>query len=188
MRFLGILGFGLELPRFVRHVCGAVALSNNVANFCNGDIGERDRVGTHVRNKTDLVFAGQGNTFVELLCNPHGALSVEPQLAGGFLLQGGCRKRRSRVTAALTLVNAKDIEFAVGGVEDGFLNFACSIFVLKAELFNFLTPVANQPRRERLLALADISLDRPVFTCLESFDFEFTLDNHAQGRTLHASS
>ena len=188
MRFLSVLRFGLECPRLVRHVFGTVALGDDVANFGNGDGGERDRVGTHVRNKTDLVLAGKGNAFVKLLRNPHGALRVEPQLARGFLLQGGCRKRCCRVTAALTLVNAQDIEFTACCVEDGFLNFACSSLILKAELLNLLALVANQARSERLLILADIRLDGPVFACLEGFDFELPLDDHAQRRTLYAPS
>ena len=62
---------------------------------------------------------------------------------------------------------------------NGLLDFACGCFILEAELFDFFSVVADEARNKRLLFLADIRLDCPVLTRLESFNFEFALDNHA---------
>ena len=87
MRFLGILGFGLEVARLVRNVFRAVALGDNLTNLSYRNIRQGHRVSSHIGDQTDVAFARELDTFIELLRNAHRPLRVEAELARRFLLQ-----------------------------------------------------------------------------------------------------
>ncbi len=87
MRFLCVLRFVLEYAGLVRNVLLTIALRDDIANLGDGNVGQRYRVGSHVGNQADLVFAGQLDTFVKLLRNAHRPLRVEAELSRGLLLQ-----------------------------------------------------------------------------------------------------
>ena len=134
---LRVLRFGLELARLVGNVLFAVALCDDVAYLANRDFCERHRVGAHVGYQADIALSGEFDALVKPLRSAHGSLSVEAELARGFLLQRGAF-------------------------------------------------VGNQPGCERLPVLAQVGLDGPVLACPERLDLEFALDDHSQGRALHA--
>ena len=177
MGLLRVLGLGFELTRRLGDVLVAVAVGDDLADFVNGDRGERHRVGAHVGDQADIALARELDTFVEFLRNAHGPLRVETELARCFLLQSRCREGRGRVAAALTLRDADCGQLAVRSGEDGFLHVARLRFVLEAELLDLVTAVTDQPGYEWLLVFADIGLDGPVLARLECLDFQLTLDD-----------
>ena len=81
MRLLGVLGLGFEDPDLPGHVLGAVALFDDVTDFADRDVCQRDRIGTHISNESDITFARQLDAFIEALRDPHRPLRVEAKLA-----------------------------------------------------------------------------------------------------------
>ena len=99
---------GLVDVRLGGQVIGAVTFADGGADFRQRVVGDADRVGTHIGDEADGVFAGQLDTFIEPLGQAHGALHGETELTGGFLLQGGGDERRHRVAALLAGVDVLD--------------------------------------------------------------------------------
>ena len=90
VRFLRVFNFGFEDARRVRHVVRAVILRDQRAGVGNRVDRDGDPVGTHI---------GDVALLIEFLCDLHGALGAETQLARGFHLQGRGRKRCVRCAA-----------------------------------------------------------------------------------------
>ena len=101
-------------------------------------------------------------------------------------MQRRCREGCGRITAALPFSNADRSQFAVGRIEDRFLDGARRGFVFETELFDLLATIQNQARGERLFFFADVCLDSPVLAGLKRLNLQFTFDDHAQSGTLHA--
>ena len=179
MRFLSVLRLSLKLANFIRDILGPIAFFDYVANLRNGNIGQSDRISTHISDKADIANIRQFDAFVQLLRNAHGPLCVETELARRFLLQcRGC-KRSGRITSPLLLINFDRCQLPVGCSKNGRFDLTRGNLVFKAELFDLFSLITHQSGEKRLLILTDISFDRPVFTRLERLDFEFTLYDHA---------
>ena len=85
MRFLGIGRFTFVAPRL--HVLGAVLFLHFLRDVLQRCFAQVDGVGTHVGNVP---------RFIEVLRDRHGAVHGKAELAAGFLLKGGRRKRIGR--------------------------------------------------------------------------------------------
>ena len=109
--FLGVARFVLVEARALGHRRLAIQPRDDLADLAEGLVGEVHGIGTHVGDETHRALAVV-DTFVELLCKAHGALCAEPELAGGFLLQGGGGERGCRVAVALFTVDRQHAQRA----------------------------------------------------------------------------
>src|SRR6185437_1311238 len=123
----------------------------------------------------------------QLLGDAHGALRAVAELAGGLLLQGGGGEGRGRVAAALLLLDAGDLELAIGRLEDGRLGALGGLLVAEAELLDLGALELPQPRLEGLAVLLGLAEQGPVFLALELLDLVLALADQAQRRRLHAA-
>ena len=106
--FLGIFAAIGVAARGVRGLIGAVVLGDITAQVVNGFVGQGDRVGTHVGDQAHGAGADV-HTFIQLLCDAHGALRGEAQFAHRFLLQRGGGEGRRRVAVALFFFDVSDL-------------------------------------------------------------------------------
>jgi len=183
---LRVLRLGAVLVGGLRHVVGAVALADMVADFADGVVRQVDRVGTHVGDQTHGALADV-DALVEILGGAHGARGGQPELAYPFLLHGGGGERRRGVALALAAVDLGDGELAIGGRLETFPRRGGAGLVLEGELRDLLAVELIEARGERLVVGATVGGNRPVFARVEGFDLLLALDDHPQGRALHAA-
>ena len=185
VRFLGVFRLGLEASGLLRMHLLAPCFADVVANFVDRLVRERHRVCPHVGDQADSTLADV-HTLVELLGDTHGPLRREAEFARCLLLQGRGDERRRRIALALFLLDLLHGQFAGGSLAQGFFCGSGAFLVGNRELGNFFSLELREFRREGLVLLPEICLDRPVFARLESLDLLLALDDHAQGRALHA--
>ena len=184
--FVGVLRIGLA-TRIELHARGEVCLSilglQPIARGTGRRLGDARRVGTHVRDETDLpLFAADIDAFVEILRQSHRALGAEAQLLGGFLLQRGRGERRGGILPLLAPLDLGDGELRPSlEVGEDALGFrpGGDLRLVAVDLM--------QLRRERLRALLQIGRDAPVLDRRERADFALALHDDTQGDRLHAT-
>src|SRR3546814_8120927 len=86
MRFLGVFGLGLILPRLFRKEGAVITVSYRFSRSRNGAAVHLHAVSPHI---------GDCAILIELLRNPHGMAGGKAKLARGLLLQRGCCEGRS---------------------------------------------------------------------------------------------
>ncbi len=182
VRFLGVFRFGLVEIGSIGQGAGAEVAGDHVAQFGQGFGRQIDRVGSHVADQADRAFAAEGDAFVELLRDPHGAAGREAELAGGFLLQGGGGERRCGAPLAFLRLDVGDPQTAVGGCDQTLAGGFGGLAVGDGELLEFLAVELDQAGAERLPGMGEVGVEAPVFAGDEGFDFLLAFDDHAQGR------
>ncbi len=185
MRFLGVLGFGLEDVGRGRQGLGPEITGDQFAQFRHRFLRQVGGVGTHVGNQADRTFRAQGHAFVQFLRHAHGTAGGETQLARRFLLQGGGDEGRRWAALALLALHIADDQFATGRSQQARTRGFGIGLVGQVELLELLPGQGQQAGVEGLDRMGELGLDGPVFTRHEGFDFFFALDDHAQGRRLH---
>ena len=99
VRLLRVLHLAGVLPRRRMDEVGPIEITGLVTGGCDGRLGQRGRVGTHV---------GDVAVLVQPLCHPHGAVGGEPEFAAGLLLQGRRHERRVRAARVGLLLDRRD--------------------------------------------------------------------------------
>src|SRR3546814_6075888 len=88
MRFLGVFGLGLILPRLFRKEGAVITVSYRFSRSRNGAAVHLHAVSPHI---------GDCAILIELLRNPHGMAGGKAKLARGLLLQRGCCEGGRRI-------------------------------------------------------------------------------------------
>ena len=86
--------------RLRRKIGAAELLADILAGFAHCFVRNARGVGAHVGDEADRPLADI-NAFVQFLRDGHGFLGGIAEFAGGFLLQGACRKGRDRIAPRL---------------------------------------------------------------------------------------
>ncbi len=183
VRFLGVLGLGLVGDGGRRQECLVEVGTHILADVGDGFLRQVDRVGPHVGDETDRAFA-EVDPFVQLLSSAHHAVGGHAELAHPGLLQCRRRERCAGMTRTALLLDAHDAGVAAFEHRQPFL---AARFVLDRELLELFALEVGELGGERLSTFMRVEVQRPVFARNEGFDFFLALDDHAQGRRLHAA-
>ena len=184
MRLLSILGLALKDGWAARQIFCRKVATDVVANFGNGFLRQRHRVGTHVGNQADGL-AADVHPFIERLCGAHGPFGGHAQLAHSLLLQGRRGERCCGITLFCLLFDTHHFGWQfciVKSCKDGIV----FCLTLDAELVEFFSLILEQAGGKCLVILVTIQMHSPVFLAGKGFNFQFAFDDQAQRRALHA--
>ena len=139
------------------------------------------RVGTHVGDEARCALAREVDAFIKLLCNKHGELCRESELARGFLLHAARRKRRGSVAHLFGDLPVRHGEFACAGTGDHRVRIR---FVVQFGLF------AIEPVKLRFDGFARALMfercgNRPILIADEVHDLLLTVADDARRDRLH---
>ena len=109
LRVRGVLTTAVQHGRR-REILGAEQRAQMIARLQRRRLRHARRIGTHVRDETDLALGPDVDALVQVLRETHGALGPEAELLRRFLLERAGREWRRRILATLTTLYFGDRE------------------------------------------------------------------------------
>ena len=179
---MGVLSVGAHgvIPRFFRTILFTVGLFNIVQGFFLSRFGNTHRVGTHISDETDIGTV-DGDAFIKLLSQLHGALGRVIQFLVGLLLHtAGGKGRQRRLFAVFLLHRSQSVRSTLEIRKDLFHP------LLIGDLRLFAVDL-QQFSGEFAVIVEEIRFQRPVFFGDESVDLILAFADEADGHTLYAA-
>ena len=181
--FLGVFRLAAVFARVGGEILRAEGMADLLARGLDRLARHLDAVGSHIGDQTDG-FAAQIHTLIESLRDAHGLLRAQPELAAGFLLQGGGGERGRRVAADALFLDLADAELAGFDRRLGARGVGGGGEVEFIELFAVeLGEAGGEGGAGRGLEMGG---DIPIFARLESLDLGLALTDQPQRDRLDA--
>ena len=170
--FVRVLGrlLALEDVGLSRSRGFAVAIHDPRAHIVHRVLGQPGGIRAHVGDEAGGAFVAQLDTLVQPLCQAHGALGREAQLAGGFLLQAGSDEGRGRILAALLALDSGDPQ---GCLREQSHDLAGLAFVREHGLLS-IQPHHSRSKRRRHAAF-HLCRNGPVLLGTKCLDLGFAI-------------
>ena len=112
------VALGLEHTRLARIIFLAVAAADETGGSGGSLVGQTERVGTHIGDKTGQAVLAQLDAFIQLLRDAHRAARRHVQLAAGLLLERRGDERRCGGALFLAALDIADGERLAGNGVD----------------------------------------------------------------------
>ena len=112
------VALGLEHTRLARIIFLAVAAADETGGSGGSLVGQTERVGTHIGDKTGQAVLAQLDAFIQLLRDAHRAARRHVQLAAGLLLERRGDERRCGGALFLAALDIADGERLAGNSVD----------------------------------------------------------------------
>ena len=125
------VALGLEHTRLARIIFLAVAAADETGGSGGSLVGQTERVGTHIGDKTGQAVLAQLDAFIQLLRDAHRAARRHVQLAAGLLLERRGDERRCGGALFLAALDIADGERLAGNSVD---NMHRLLFVFQLSL------------------------------------------------------
>ena len=179
---MGVLGpgLGLILAEGAGPVGGAVAAVDERTGGHLGLMGDAQRIGTHIGNKTHGALAAELHALIQLLGDGHGAAGGHIQFAGGLLLEGGGGEGRGRRALLIRPLHALDGE----GPGHNILTDGLGLRLGGGLVLFAVFPVVMGLEKGLIPLLMEQGIQGPILLGHEGLDFLLPLGHQTHGHGL----